>query len=353
MEQVRALSVRGGRDLHGHDTSGCHSSGKRSFTADTAKLMAPSRVIASALAAAALLLAGCSPPTGEAIENHGMRVVRMAVRGSEDDPAQAKRWDAYARLVREATGLPVKFYESADYNGVIQALVSGQVDVATVPGGSYANLHSQVGSLAAPLLAVQEAEGALGYYSAMIVRADSPYRTLKDLKGKSLGYVDLNSSSGYLFPRAKLREIGIEPDTYFGKTSFAGGHTQAVMALENGQFDATIVQVGGGTPSTGFTTGAVYTMARRGVVDVKDFRVIWVAGPIPNTAVVTRTDRPQAFTDAMRGALASIPYEDREMWRDIAQPDGASFAAVSAGHYDIMVRLRDEELQRRRRDAGR
>lgn len=315
--------------------------------------MTSNRAVVMALASAALLAAGCGRPPEPGAENHGMRIVRMAVRGSEDNPTLAKRWDAYGKLVRQATGLPVKFYESADYNGVIQALVSGQVDVATVPGGSYANLNAQVGDLAAPLLAVREAEGALGYYSALIVRADSPYRTLADLKGKSLGYVDLNSSSGYLFPRAKLREQGVDPDTFFGKTSFAGGHTQAVMALENGQFDATVVQIGGGTPATGFTTGAIYTMARRGVVDVEDFRVVWVAGPIPNTAIVTRTDRPQAFIDAMRGALASIPYEDRTMWRDIGQPDGATFASVAASHYSIMVRLRDEELERRRSAAGR
>jgi phosphonate transport system substrate-binding protein len=278
--------------------------------------------------------------------------VRMAVRGSEDNPAMALRWAAYGELMKAATDLKVKLYESSDYNGIIQAMVSGQVDIATVAGGSYANLHAQIGDLAVPILSVRDAEGALGYYSALIVKADSPYKSLADLKGRSLGYVDLNSTSGYLYPRAKLREDGVDPDTYFGKISFAGGHTQAVMALENGQFDATIVQIGGGTPETGFTTGALYTMARRGVIEVDDFRVLWVVGPIPNSAVVVRTDRPQSFIDSVRGAMASIAYDDPGLWTDIGQPDGATFAAVDATHYAVMARLRDEEVASRRRNAG-
>ncbi|HMO42938.1 MAG TPA: PhnD/SsuA/transferrin family substrate-binding protein, partial [Phenylobacterium sp.] len=61
-----------------------------------------------------------------------------------------------------------------------------------------------------------------------------------------MGYTDFNSTSGYLFPRSVMRDQGVDPDTFFGKSSFAGGHTQAVMAPENGQFDATIMQAGGG-----------------------------------------------------------------------------------------------------------
>ncbi len=76
------------------------------------------------LAALVLALAGC----GQAQKAGGgegpgeMKQVRMAVRGSEDDPAMAKRWDGYRKRLSAATGLPVKLYESSDYNGTIQAI---------------------------------------------------------------------------------------------------------------------------------------------------------------------------------------------------------------------------------------
>lgn len=301
----------------------------------------------SAWLLAILALSACGGSGGSGGQGQ-MREVKMALRGSEDDPAMAKRWNAYRALFQKATGLPVKIYESSDYNGTIQALATDQVDVATLAGGSYANLDSQVGQKAAPILTVRQAEGGTGYYSALIVKATSPYRTLQDLKGRSLGYVDFNSTSGYLFPRAKLREEGVDPDTWFGKTGFSGGHTQAVMALENGQFDAAIVQVGGGTPETGFTTGAFQTLARRGVVDMDDFRIIWTAGPIPNSTIVVRTDRPQSFIDTVRGVMAALPYDDPQMWSEIGQQEGNSYAAVNRSHFETIIKLREDDIARRR-----
>ncbi len=302
------------------------------------------------LAAIGLGLAACG---GEAKAPDGawqsqMREVRMAVRGSEDDPIITRRLTAYKTYIGKATGLPVKLYESSDYNGTIQALSSGQVDIATIAGGGYANVDAQIGELAQPILTVRQAEGDIGYYSGLLVMANSPYRSIQDLKGKTLGYVDFNSTSGYLFPRAVMREQGIDPDTFFGRSSFAGGHTQAVMALDNGQFDATIINMGGGDPKHGFTTGAHFTMARRGVVDLDDFRIIWTAGPIPNSAVVVRTDRPQPFIDAVRGAMAALPYDDPEVWRDIGQPDGAAFTAVTREHYAPIIKLRADDIAARR-----
>lgn len=283
----------------------------------------------------------------------GMSQIRMAVRGSEDDPRMAKRWTAYRDYLHAATDLPVKLYESSDYNGTIQALSSGQVDIATIAGGGYANVDAQVGDKVTPILTIRQAEGDMGYYSALLVKADSPYHSIQDLKGRSLGYVDFNSTSGYLFPRAKMREQGIEPDTFFGKTSFAGGHTQAVMALENGQFDATIINVAGGDPQHGFTTGAQYTMARRGLVNIDDFRIIWTVGPIPNAAIVVRTDRPQAFIDVARGAIAALPYDDPDLWRDTGQADGSAMTAVNRTHYADIIALRKADIAERRTGEGR
>ena len=45
-----------------------------------------------------------------------------------------------------------------------------------------------------------DSEGLTGYHSVIAVKADSPYQSLDDLKGKTLAYADPNSTSGYLPP---------------------------------------------------------------------------------------------------------------------------------------------------------
>jgi phosphonate transport system substrate-binding protein len=305
-------------------------------------LFRPLAALAPALLFVALL-GGC----GKSSEAQ-MHEVRMALRASDSDPALAKRWTVFKAQMEHATGLPVKVYQSSDYNGSIQAIASNQVDVAGLAGGGYANVDAQIGTLASPILTTRDAEGALGYYSVVIVRSDSPYHKLSDLKGRTFGYVDFNSTSGYLFPRAKMREQGIDPDTLFGKTSFSGGHTQSVLAMENGQFDAALVEMQGGTPETGFSAGPYYTLARRGLINPKDFRIIWSAGPIPNAALVVRTDRPQSFIDTVRGAMAALAFDDPKTWTDIGQLDGSTYTAVDRSHYASIIKLRTEDIAHRR-----
>jgi phosphonate transport system substrate-binding protein len=194
-----------------------------------------------ALTAALLLglsLSACDAgkkPASDGDWRSQMKEIRIVVRGDEADPQQARRWDAYRAYLSKVSGLPVKTFEATDYNGVIQALSSGQVELAQMGGGSYANVDAQIGALATPILLARQAEGNTGYYSALMVRANSPYKTIQDLRGRSLAFVDFNSTSGFLYPRHQMQKEGINPDAFFGKTIMAGGHTQAVMALESGQ----------------------------------------------------------------------------------------------------------------------
>lgn len=308
-----------------------------------------------ATASAALLTACGEKPNAVAAGDwrSGVKEIRMAVSGSNDDPMIVRRRGVYQAHLSKALGLPVKLYESSDYNGVIQALSSGQVDLAQMAGGSYANVDAQVGDLVSPILSLRQAEGGTGYYSSIVVRADSPFRSVADLKGRSLGFVDFNSTSGYLVPRARLREQGIDPDTFFSKTGFAGGHTQAVMALANGQFDAAILQASGGDPEHGFSRGALHTMARRGLIDLEDFRIIWTAGPIPSEAFVVRTDRPQPMIDLVRGAMAALPYDEPDLWPELGQLDGSAYTSVTRDHYKDIIALRAADLAQRRGQGGR
>jgi len=72
-------------------------------------------------------------------------------------------------------------------------------------------------------------DGSKGYYSVFYVMAKSPYQKIEDLKGKNLGLVDPNSTSGYNMPLYTLDKLGISPDTFFGKTQVTGSHENAVL----------------------------------------------------------------------------------------------------------------------------
>ena len=80
-------------------------------------------------------------------------------------------------------------------------------------------------------------DGTKGYHSVFYVKKDSPYQKIEDLKGKNLGLVDPNSTSGNNVPRFALSKMGIDPDTFFGKVVYTGSHENAVIALQQGTVD--------------------------------------------------------------------------------------------------------------------
>lgn len=278
----------------------------------------------------------------------GIKKLRMGSKASEEDPIAMRRSELIQSYLTDATGLPVKVYQGSDYNGIIQAMASGQIDIATMGAGSYANVHAQIGDDAEPLLVRRDTNGESGYYSTIVVRADSPYQSIHDLKGKSLAYVDFNSTSGYIFPRWSMRQQGIEPDDYFGDVVLAGGHIQSIMALQNGQFEATVVSANGGNPETGFGNGTIARLARRGMIDPDEYRMIWSAGPIPNSPYVVRSALPQELRDLLRGAIAAMPYDAPEAQAGMAQLPGADYRAISDDFFEEIFEMREREISQHR-----
>jgi phosphonate transport system substrate-binding protein len=71
------------------------------------------------------------------------------------------------------------------------------------------------------------------YWAQYIVRRDSDIYDLGDLAGKTWGYGDPGSTSGYVVPAVEMQAKGIVP----GSEVQTGGHNQTVLAVYNGEVD--------------------------------------------------------------------------------------------------------------------
>lgn len=132
---------------------------------------------------------------------------------------------------------PVKAFVATNYVGVVNALSSGQIDMAYIPPLAYVFAHEDGG--ARPVLTALSKTGEPYYTSEILVRKDSGITTLDQLKGKRIGFVDPSSTSGYLFPATLLKKAGIDLDGGDGTTvQFTGGHDKSLQLLLNGDVDA-------------------------------------------------------------------------------------------------------------------
>lgn len=253
----------------------------------------------------------------------------IGISSGENETDAIARTQPYADYLSRELGVPVNIVRGTDYAAVIEAMRSGHVQFASVGPAAYALARKVMGEDIAPVAVTLDQDGNLGYYSVIAVRADSPYQTLEDIKGKSFAFADPNSTSGYAVPSYYLAtELNTSADEYFSEVAFSGGHEQSVMALVNGTFEAVA------THWRNETAGNIQTMEKKGLIPSGSTRVIWKSPVIPNTPVMMLTTLPQELQDAFKTALMAFPEKDPEGFATYS--NGTSSGYVEAKHEDYL-----------------
>jgi phosphonate transport system substrate-binding protein len=193
-----------------------------------------------------------------------------------------------ATYLEEALGVPVTFEVGTSYRDVIDRVAMGKFDVAILPPASYVLAKERHSDLR--LLASQLAYGATSYSSYIFVRTEDPSRSLKDLVGRRMAFVDEHSTSGFFLPYAAFLREGIDPRTAFDKTVFSRDHTSAIRDLIEGRVDAAATASG--------MLDATRNIAKDGEsLDRGSIRILYKAGRIPYDALVSHGALPKSGAD--------------------------------------------------------
>ncbi len=291
------------------------------------------------------------PPPGRRAWAAQVREIRIGLTSGENEADRIARFTPFRNLIESHFEVPTRIFPAGDYAGVVQGFVARQLEVATMGPLPYARIWLETGGNVEPLVIARDADGSVSYIAVMYVRADSPITSLEQMRGRTLAWSDPNSTSGYLVPRSELREAGITPETYFGRTTFAGGHEQAVVAVLNRQYDAGVTWASGvGELSQGYSRGALRAMVDKGMLNMADIRIIWRSRPIPNGPTIVRGDLPQAFRDDMRAFMLALPDHHNAIFRQVERGAAVGYnRAEHAAFAPVIAMVRAEAAARRAR----
>ena len=103
-------------------------------------------------------------------------VVSFSSVSSESQGATEARFKDFAKVFKERLGVELRIFTATDYAGTIQALTSGQIQLAGLGPAAYASAWIDSNGEVEPLVAAVEADGDFGYHSILIVKSDSPYQ---------------------------------------------------------------------------------------------------------------------------------------------------------------------------------
>ncbi|GAB4265772.1 MAG: hypothetical protein Kow0080_06280 [Candidatus Promineifilaceae bacterium] len=139
--------------------------------------------------------------------------------------------EVLANALEEATGLKFEVSVPTSYAATIEEMCASPGDtIGFIPAQGYVLANQRCGVTVG---AAAVRFGLPWYAAQIVVRTDSGIETLEDLDGKTWAIPDFGSTSGYLYPSAMFAEMGIEP----GEIVEAGGHSNAMLAVYNGEVD--------------------------------------------------------------------------------------------------------------------
>lgn len=255
-----------------------------------------------------------------------------AVIPAENASGVIERWTPFVEYLSKALSVKVTLRIASDYAAVIEGQRAGNIHIAQYGPSSFARALTTGAKINAFAIETN-LDGTKGYHSVFYVKAASPYQTVQDLRGKNLGLVDPNSTSGNNVPRFALNRMDIEPDKFFSRVVYTGSHENAVIALNQGTVDVAANWWNDEQESN------LLRMARKGMVKAEDFRIIFKSEQIVNSPFAYLAALPEDLRTAIRTAVIEMPQRDPAAFQKIYEGKQGPWVPVDNAAYDSIVEL--------------
>jgi phosphonate transport system substrate-binding protein len=244
-------------------------------------------VLAVALLACGLML----QVTAAAAQSRPSKLVVGLLPG-ESAPTVMRLNEPLRAYLEQRLGLPVELVVGANYAATGEALRFGRLDIAYLGPVTYI-LRSRSARLEPFARPSHQGVGPT-FQAAIIVPADSPARTLADLKGGEVAFGDPASTSGTWVPRYQLLEAGLISGRDY-TLRVLGAHDAVALAVSNHKVAA-----------GGLSLPIYERLLQEGKIDPKSVRVLAASPAIPEDMWTFRDGLDPAFKEEIREAFIHV-----------------------------------------------
>ncbi len=210
----------------------------------------------------------------------------MSYSPQEDTGSYEKLWAPLVAHLGKCIGRPVRFFQVQSSAAVVEAFRSGRIQFSLLATGDTPFAVNVAGAV--PYAGIGSAKALLGYRVVVVVRRDSSFNRLPDLKGRRVAHTAPSSNSGNMAPRALFPAEGLAPDRDY-KVIYSGKHDNSVIGVLRGDYDAAAV-----------ADDILERMIANGALKANDLRVIYTSKSFPAGSMVHAHDLAPALVKSIR-----------------------------------------------------
>lgn len=290
-------------------------------------------VLLSAMVAFGSFAAGCGGNSQQAEKK--TFTIAYAPNESTTDSTDAR--STLAKDLGKVINMEVKEIQASDYTAIIEALRTGKADMAYMGALAVAMGAERAGVTPIVMKAPNGDKAQAVYHSVFITQKNnSEINSIKDFKGKTIAFVDPDSTSGNLVPTSEIMKAF--PDLhltnekihtngeFFEAVSFSGKHQAGLQAVIKGDVD--IVPISDQIMASEF---------KNGNADKNAVKVVHSSAAIPAEAMVVSKTVNEDLKKTLTKFL--VEYNNKDYFDKVIKKADARFVECSMEDYQPIVEL--------------
>ncbi len=273
--------------------------------------------------------------TASAGGEDGVFTIAYAPNESTEQSTDARM--GLANDLSEVLGCEVEEIQASDYNAIIEALRTGKADMAYM-GPLAIALGVERAGIEPIAMKAEDGDPEKAIYHSILVTnsANSDINSIEDIKGKTIAFVDPDSTSGNLVPTAEI--IKAFPDDnlnsdmlhtngdFFEAVSFSGSHQAGLQAVIKGDVDVVPI-----------SDQILASEIANGNATEDDVKIIHESDAIPAEAMVIASSVDDNTKQVLKDFLTS--YDNEEYFTEVIKKEGARFVDCDMSDYESIIEL--------------
>lgn len=234
----------------------------------------------------------------------------IALKPDKNPELMLSEKQALETFLSAQLGRPVEAVIPLSSAVILEGLASGSIDAGYLSATDMVHAHErEQGEL---LLAGVFPDGRAAYDSYWVVRADSAYSSIADLRGQPVAFASRTSTSGFVVPLLDLQQRGLldpsgRPESFFGSGNvfFGVGYVSAIERVLASEAEAAAVSY------------YVLDLDKHLTPEQRArLRKLQSQGPVPSHVVGVRRSLSPVDREALRQALLALNQPAHHELRD-------------------------------------